>query len=83
MGRFMATNEVTSGESAKIAVLCCKLHNYILEQFVSIMVPLPSGKDSFNQKESPVRTVQLQDGCDTNILFHYRRRDKEASEWEM
>jgi len=35
---------------------------------------------SFSHKESPVRTVQIQDEYDTDILLLQRRRDIEASE---
>jgi DDE superfamily endonuclease len=76
---------VNIDKSARIVVVCMKLHNYILESCEGLpldsasnsLVPEPSGIDDLGHLDPADREIHLQDEHDTDERQHKRRRDKE------
>lgn len=66
-------------KNARVVVMCCKLHNFIVDNDV-LQVPPPSNMDANHHTEVQDRYIHLQDECDLDELLHRRRRDLDASD---
>ena len=64
-------------KSVRVVMVCCKLHNYIIDQNSDLEVPNPSHEDDQGHTCRPDRTVHLQDECD--LVDYRRRRDLDTS----
>lgn len=63
----------------QIVTLCCKLHNYIIDESNDISVPQPSDADT----DRHYLTVHPQGDCALDEELRRRRRDLEASDLRL
>lgn len=78
-GVFWRQLRCSLNKNCKIVIVCCKLHNFIIEKGESLCVPPPSQFDVQLHSDNPEYEVHLQDRCDTELNIHRRRRDLESS----
>jgi len=67
-------------KSAQVIAVCCKLHNFIIDNSNNLDVPGHSGIDNESRNDQVDLNVHLQDQCDTYLDDHRRRRDLEHSD---
>ena len=67
-------------KAAKLIIILCKLHNFVIDEMNSCEVPPPSGIDTTYHSSDPDFSVLPQDLCDTDENLHRRRRDLERSD---
>jgi len=79
-GIFWRPFGCTLQQNAKIVVVCCKVHNFIIENNGGIDVPPPSGMDANHHNEEADRQIYLQDDCNLDEALHRRRRDLYSSQ---
>jgi len=68
------------GKAAQVAVICCKIHVYIIDETCNYDISIPSGVDNAYHDTPPDYTVCLQDECDVDECLLRRRRDLEVSD---
>jgi len=68
------------GKAAHVAVICGKIHTYIIDETCNYDIPIPSGVENAYHGTHPDYTVWLQDECDVDECIHRRRRDLEVSD---
>jgi len=77
-GIFWRPMRVRLFKASRIVMVCCKLHNFIIDNSQTVTVPRqpPLQEDPNNPID---QDIHLQDTCDTEIEYHDRRRDIEIS----
>ncbi len=76
-GVFWRPLKVPLVKVSSVVLLCCKLHNYIIDSSGSLEVPSPTHLDERHHDEPSDCSVYLQDECDEEEMMHRRRRDLE------
>lgn len=71
----------TLHQNTQVVVVCCKLHNFIMDNNGGLEAPAPSGWDANNHTEEADRQIRLQDECDLDESLHCRRRDLDADDF--
>lgn len=79
-GIFWRPLRVRLSKAAKIVAVCCKLHNFILDNTNTITVPNPSGLDNSCNNEPIDQDIHLQDTCHTEPEDGDRCRYREESD---
>lgn len=78
-GIFWRPMRIRISKSAKVVAVCCKLHNFIIDNSDTTAVPQPSGLDNSTNNEPVDTDLHLQDTCDTEEQDHDGKRSLGSS----
>lgn len=67
-------------KNATIFAVCCKLHNFIIDNEQTLHIPLPSQASIGHHTEPKDRKLYLQDDFDLSKALHPRSLDLESSQ---